>query len=129
VVVADDDRDMRDALAAALRRDGYDVVELADGADVLDYMGNCLLHKPPDPPDLLIADIRMPGFSGLQVTAGLRKIDVPIILITGFGDATIHAHAERLGAVAVFDKPFEVDDLRTLVCNLVTPEPSSAPAE
>lgn len=121
VLVAEDDAEMRSVVAAAVRKDGYEVVEARDGAEVLDLIGDSLLRRKPDPPDVLITDIRMPGFSGLQVLAGLRQADwkVPVILITAFGDPGTHAQARRLGAVAVFDKPFDVDDLRTVVMNLV----------
>jgi hypothetical protein len=46
--------------------------------------------------------------------------DTPIILITAFGDPHIHADATRLGA-AVFEKPFDVDDLRDCATELIAP--------
>lgn len=127
VLVAEDDAEMRGVLATALRKDGYEVVEARDGAEVLDLIGDSLLRRKTDPPDVLVADIRMPGFSGLQVLAGLRQADwaMPVVLITAFGDLGTHAEARRLGAAAVFDKPFDIDDLRTLVVNLVPPRFSS----
>jgi CheY-like chemotaxis protein len=57
----------------------------------------------------------MPGVFGLTILEGTRQRDgfPPIILITAFGDEETHAHAARLGAAAMFDKPFEIDDLLT----------------
>jgi FixJ family two-component response regulator len=58
----------------------------------------------------------MHGVTGLDVLAGLRETDwaTPVILLTAFGDAELHAEAHRLGALAVFDKPFDFRDLRKL---------------
>jgi DNA-binding NtrC family response regulator len=66
---------------------------------------------------LIISDVRMPGVSGLDVLATLRREDwsTPVILMTAFGDLETRAEARRLGAKALFDKPFDVDDLRTAV--------------
>jgi len=42
-------------------------------------------------------------------------------VITAFGDKETHAEARRIGVAAVFDKPFDLDDFRTAVCNLLPP--------
>jgi DNA-binding response OmpR family regulator len=63
----------------------------------------------------------MPGFSGLTALAGVRSVDrrMPFVLITAYGDETIREKALELGADAIFDKPFDIDDLRTAVCNII----------
>ena len=45
----------------------------------------------------------------------------PVILMTAFGDDSTRRRAEALGAI-LFDKPFDVDDLRTIALNLITPK-------
>jgi len=59
----------------------------------------------------------MPGLTGLEVLDGLHQCKdlPPIILVTAFGDEQTHRLAESFGAVAVFDKPFDIDDLLTKV--------------
>jgi DNA-binding NtrC family response regulator len=76
------------------------------------------------PMDLVISDERMPGMAGLEVLDALRRAGwpTPFILITGFGDQATHASARRLGASAVFDKPFDLDDLRKTVLQLLVPD-------
>ena len=71
--------------------------------------------------DLIISDINMPIVTGIQIVETLRvaHCDVPIILMTGFGDARTRTHAESLGAV-LFDKPFGIEDLRAVVSGLLT---------
>jgi DNA-binding response OmpR family regulator len=53
--------------------------------------------------------------------ASLRTAEcsVPVVLITAFGDEATHAQALRLGAAALFDKPFDVDDLRAAVSRMI----------
>lgn len=109
-------------LASVMRRDGYLVTEARDGEelvtialDLMDGQGRKL--------DLIVSDIRMPGHTGLDVLRLLRGFgwDVPIILITAFGDLRTHRAAEQSGVHAVLDKPFELDDLRTLLLHFAPP--------
>jgi len=69
---------------------------------------------------VIITDLRMPKLTGLQVLRELHnaKYRIPVILITAFGDHGTHIDAWLLGAAAVLDKPFEVEDLRRLVRSL-----------
>lgn len=64
-------------------------------------------------PGCLVLDIRMPGMSGLQVQEilGGRRIDIPIIIITGYGDVTSAVRAMRQGAVDLLEKPFNHQEL------------------
>ena len=67
--------------------------------------------------DLVITDVRMPGPSGVEMLEWLRGVvwSIPVIVITAFGDPVLHAEARRLGALAVLDKPFDVNELLALV--------------
>jgi len=47
------------------------------------------------------------------------RIEVPIRLMTAFGDGRTHDQAKLLGVLGVLDKLFKVDDLRTVVCNVL----------
>jgi CheY-like chemotaxis protein len=120
--VAEDDFEMRRFIASALRRDGYDVVDVPNGMEMLDVLASELLYPKGNPPvDLIISDLRMPGVTGLSVLAGLRNSDwtTPFILITAFGGPEIEKEAIREGAAAVFDKPFDIDELRVTVLDLL----------
>ncbi|WP_438024134.1 response regulator [Sorangium sp. So ce233] len=121
VLLAEDDRELRLLLATALRRDGYEVLEARDGNHLLEIMGESLVSSGGAPLDIVVSDIRMPGKSGLELLAGLRRDDwsTPVVLITAFGDPETHAEAYGLGADAVLDKPLDVDDLRVVVQALV----------
>jgi DNA-binding response OmpR family regulator len=122
VLVAEDDHEMRALIAAALRRDGYEVLEVANGAQLMAAFSDRCIKAMRRTPDLVISDVRMPGRTGLDVVAGLRDAhwSVPVVLITAFGDDATHVQAQKLDAI-LFDKPFDIDDLRTVVLNLIWP--------
>jgi DNA-binding response OmpR family regulator len=121
VLLAEDDAEMRRLVADALRADGYELVEAPDGGRLLVNIAAWLKGgHGAESVDLIVSDIRMPICSGLQILAALREGHwrMPVILMTAFGDEAIRKHAESLDAV-LFDKPFDVDDLRTAVANLL----------
>jgi CheY-like chemotaxis protein len=118
VLVAEDDDSIRAMVAAAFKRDGYDVIEACSGAELLDHIGSSILFGSSyPPPDVIVSDIRMPGFTGLEILAGLRQAgwDTPIVLMTAFGDEHVRDAAKKVGANAVFIKPFEIDALSAAV--------------
>jgi DNA-binding response OmpR family regulator len=123
ILVAEDDDDMRALLALALRSSGYDVAEFSDGLRLVARLASA----EPNEFDVIVSDIRMPGASGLDVLEGLKgcKSAPPMILITAFGDSETHELARRLGAAAMFDKPFDVQDLLMEV-RRVAPLPSTS---
>lgn len=122
IMLAEDDDEMRRLLAGALRRDGYEVVEAKNGDVLFDMLMTQLRqHGGPPPIELIISDIRMPGLSGMDVLAELRKSDwaTPFVLMTAFGGSETRERARDQGAAAFLEKPFELDDLRTVVLNLL----------
>jgi two-component system response regulator PilR (NtrC family) len=71
--------------------------------------------------DLILADLRMPGFDGLELIRGVRYLNpqVPIILMTGYGTGLIREEAAKLGVDHYVDKPFEVGTLLQTVQHLL----------
>ncbi|KFE69974.1 response regulator [Hyalangium minutum] len=123
ILVADDQPEMRRLIRGALVRDGYEVVEVANGPALIHALISGLLEEQTRAPDLIITDVRMPGMTGLEVLARLRREawSIPFILITAFGDEALHREAERLGAARVLDKPFELAELRAAVRRVLKP--------
>jgi DNA-binding response OmpR family regulator len=115
ILLAEDDKEMRTLLTLALNRFGYGVVACPDGIDMLAHLAAFLLplQSAGESFDLVISDIRMPGVTGMEVLQGKpdRADFPPMILITAFGDEETHAEAAEYGAAAIFDKPFDVDEL------------------
>lgn len=124
LLLAEDDEAFRTLLADTLRRDGYDVIEAKHGIHLLEALEPAMFEgHVEERPDLIISDYHMPGCTGMSILAGVQSsgLDIPFIVITAFGDAETHTKARHLGAVAVFDKPFDLDDLRTAVLNYMRP--------
>jgi DNA-binding response OmpR family regulator len=132
VVVADDDMEMRRLVAESLRKDDYEVIEEPDGGRLLVRIAALYsLGRTVDPFDLIVSDIRMPVCSGLDIVQGLRDAhwNIPVILMTAFGDDETRRRAEVLGAL-LFDKPFEMGALRLVVRSILDKRrraPSSNP--
>lgn len=114
ILVAEDDDELRSLIVNALRARGFAAVGVRDGRELLDQLSNGILAREAMPfPDALVTDLRMPGFSGLEVLSVLKSAGVrlPVVAITAFGDVDTHARAFAAGATVVLDKPFAIKDL------------------
>ena len=102
IAIVDDDELMRDALKGLLTEAGFPARAFASAEEFLDSGEQ---HRTA----CLIADIRMPGMSGLDLQARLNADDVriPIIFITAHGDEHLRMQALRSGAVEFLAKPFD----------------------
>lgn len=118
VLLAEDDDDLRALLADALRSEGFSVIECANGFALVEALVSRLEAGVPSF-DLVISDVRMPGFSGLSALEGLSGRDelqrLPMVLITAFGNARLHELARQFGAVSLLEKPFETTTLMRVV--------------
>lgn len=106
VYVVDDDDAVRDSLSLLLRTVGLTSRAFASAAEFLE-------GYEADRVGCLVADIRMPGLSGLELQEELleRKIDIPVIFITGHGDVPMAVKAMKSGAMDFIQKPFRDQDL------------------
>jgi FixJ family two-component response regulator len=102
VAIVDDDEAMLDALKGLLKEAGFPARAFASAEEFLDSAEH--QHT-----GCLIADIRMPGMSGLDLQTRLKadNIDIPIIFITAHGDEHLRMQALRSGAVEFLAKPFD----------------------
>jgi two-component system response regulator (stage 0 sporulation protein F) len=118
VFLSDDDDDMRALVSHVLIGDGFEVVESKDGLDTLNRLEEAY-DGAQGLPDLLILDVLMPHYSGLGVLTALRKAhwSTPVIVMTSFAHESVATRARQLGAIAVFRKPFDMDDFRTAALN------------
>jgi two-component system response regulator (stage 0 sporulation protein F) len=120
VLVAEDDCEMRRLVVEALAKDGHVVLEATDGAGLLDALAEALGHDPGDARvDVVVSDLRMPGFTGLEVVECLSLADqrLPFILMTAFGDDDVRRRASAAGAL-LLDKPLSLGELRGAVLRL-----------
>ena len=110
ILVADDEKNIREGLGRALELDGYDVLTAEDGKQAMDF-----LQK--RPVDLVLTDLRMPKVSGeelLKHIAGTQP-NLPVIVLTGHGTVENAVVAMRHGAYDFLTKPVNLDRLSLLV--------------
>ena len=112
ILVADDEPSMRELLSIVLRREGYEVLLAASGAEAVRVLER--RHV-----DLLISDLRMPDMSGVDVLRAGKQADPELsaIVVTAYASTETAVEAMRLGACDYLTKPFDVDELKILVRN------------
>lgn len=120
ILLAEDDREMRRMLNRILTHEGYTVDACNDGMQLLEHLES-FSQKPKRRYDLIVSDIRMPGFTGLEILDFVHENGdlPPVLLITAFGDERTHAQAEQSGAAAVLDKPFDIDEFSQTVSTIL----------
>ncbi len=106
VLVADDDLDMRDAVASFLKADGMSVQVARTGDEVLSKLADGNV-------DLLVTDVSMPGLSGLDVAVMIRTAGkpLPIVVITARREPWVAESVHRLQCADLLHKPFSRDEL------------------
>ena len=106
VAVVDDESNIRETVAFALRREGYDVAVYADGVEAWSDFGEKL-------PEVIILDIVMPRMDGLELCRRIRAISetVPIIFLTSRDDEVDRVLGLELGADDYLGKPFSTREL------------------
>lgn len=116
LLIVEDDRDMRSLLCDEFWGTGYQLREARDGDEAF-------LSVLQSAPDLILTDLRMPA-GGDDYVSRLRTVapHCPIVVITGFGDATLKAQVLKAGANAYFDKPVRIADLKKCVQELLDSE-------
>jgi DNA-binding response OmpR family regulator len=110
ILVVDDDRVFRVLVVEVLEKDGYEVVSCSGGEEALQTLWAQRF-------DLLLADIKMAGMSGMDLLARVRamSLDIEVIVMTGYGSKETAIEALRGRAFDYLEKPFTLEHLRTAV--------------
>jgi DNA-binding response OmpR family regulator len=121
ILLVDDEDSVRKVLTFPLERDGYDVVQAADGEEALRLFA---AH----PVDLVVLDIMLPRLDGLEVCKRLRATStVPIIMLTARDDELDKVIGLELGADDYITKPFSIREFRSRVRALLRRATTMAP--
>ena len=105
ILLVEDEAAYRDTLAFNLRRDGYDVVAVADGREAVDVFERVQ-------PDIVLLDLMLPGLSGTEVCRQIRqKSTVPVIMLTAKDSEIDKVVGLEIGADDYVTKPYSYRDL------------------
>jgi two-component system NtrC family response regulator len=116
VLIVDDEKDLRDGLAEAVRDLGYEALAAASGREALAITAT-------SKPAAVLLDLRMPDMDGLDVLTRLRAgadgANVPVAIITAYATAANTIEAMRLGAFDHLTKPIGREDLASLLTRMI----------
>lgn len=106
ILLADDDSALRRVLEFKLKKNGFEVTAVADGEEALERIKTASF-------DLLLADIRMPRLTGIELLEKARALEpsLKVILMTAFATVPQAVEAVKMGAFDYLTKPFEDDQL------------------
>jgi DNA-binding NtrC family response regulator len=106
ILVTDDDTTCRTSIQKILEREGH----LVEGAADVDHALAAIERQRFD---LIVCDYRMPGKTGLDLLAELRRVHstTPVLMISAFADSETEAEAKRMGAEELLRKPFRRQEL------------------
>lgn len=110
ILVIDDEAGIREALDALLSSVGYEVSTAESGNVAVERAER-------EPFDLAITDLRMPGLSGVDTVAALRRIkpSLPVIVVSGYVSDESARRCSEAGAARIVSKPFDIDDLLHII--------------
>ncbi|MDK2971983.1 MAG: hypothetical protein PWP23_1738 [Candidatus Sumerlaeota bacterium] len=106
ILVLDDEENMGKILSKVLDLEGYHVIAFRDPKEALDYVRQ-------NPMDLVLSDIRMPGLTGQEVLAEIKRLALAceVIMMTGYGTIQGAIECVKLGAFDYITKPFKTDEM------------------
>ncbi|HMC11332.1 MAG TPA: response regulator, partial [Pirellulaceae bacterium] len=110
VLVVDDNARARQSMVDVLAAAGHEVVSSASAIEALKFVEKSAF-------DVIITDLQMPGMDGLAFirTLAERKVETQIVMVTAFASVTSAVEAMRFGAFDYIEKPFDVEQLESLV--------------
>ncbi|MER2089161.1 response regulator [Sporosarcina sp. JAI121] len=110
LLIVDDQKGIRLLLDEVFRREGIKTTLAANGMEALQAVDA-------EVPDCVLLDMKMPGIDGLEVLKRLKAgwPDVPVIMMTAYGEIELTEDALKTGAVKYFTKPFDIYEVRDAV--------------
>ncbi len=126
ILIAEDEAQTRFTLTLLLKNEGYEVTAVSDGEEALDAI-EAAFESGEMPFDLLVMDIQMPRVTGLELLDRLRhrRIQIPTLVITGYGSKDLVVELMRKGCADYLDKPFQPEELLSRVFQVIQREEKS----
>lgn len=116
VLIVDDEETLTWSMSKSLSKDRekYEVIVANNGKEALDQLKRNDI-------DLVISDIRMPDINGLDLLVRAKKEfpKIKFIIMTAYGSSDVQKEANRRGAVVYIEKPFEINEIRKIIIELI----------
>ena len=114
ILIVDDEAKMRRVLQLFFEETGYSVVQAENGEEALQKIESV-------DPDLVICDIRMPRLNGIELLRRVKKLskELPVIIMTAYGEVKTAVEAMTLGAENYVTKPLDMEELRILATRAI----------
>ena len=123
ILIAEDERDIRDLIEFSLTFAGFEVVTAVDGQDAVE---KALVVKP----DLIMMDVRMPRMTGYEACAKMKTMDeikdIPVVILSAKGQESEIQTGLNAGAYEYILKPFAPDELIQRVKDIVSSLPQKS---
>ncbi len=114
ILIVDDQKGVRRLLEELFKKEGWQVRVAGDGYEAIEKVGEQI-------PDLILMDVKMPNMNGLEATHAIMTAnpDIPIIMMTAYGEIEIVKQALEAGVRRCISKPFDIITLRDMVHELM----------
>lgn len=116
ILIAEDERDIRDLVEFTLKYAGHEVHKAANGAEAVEM-------APGVNPDLILMDVRMPKMTGYEACRTLKEMDevkdIPVVFLSAKGQDIEMKTGLEAGAIAYILKPFAPDELTRRVAEIL----------
>jgi two-component system, NtrC family, response regulator AtoC len=124
ILVADDEPSMRLNITELLQDEGYNILEAANGLQAIQLTNTHL-------PDVVLMDVKMPEMNGITTLKNLKREhpDIPVIIFTAFGSNEKPIEAMKAGAFDYMEKPFDIDELLSVIRKALKQKEASANRE
>lgn len=114
ILIVDDQLGIRMLLKEVFSQEGYEVSLAANGFEALEIVNELQI-------DGVLLDMKIPGMDGIQILTQLKEKwpDIPVMMMTAYGELNLIQKAKDLGASLYFTKPFDIFEVRDAVNNLL----------
>ena len=118
ILVIDDEEDICKLFQRILRDEGYEIFTATNGKS------GVALFKAVERIKIVFLDIKMPKMDGIAALKRIKKVnkEIPVIMITGYGDLKTAKEAMKLGAIDYISKPFKIDSVKSIVNDILKKE-------
>ncbi|MDW7672986.1 MAG: response regulator [Bacillota bacterium] len=113
-MIVDDQIGIRSLLSVLFYDEGFEIFTASNGIEAVEQVDKHGL-------DLVVMDLRMPGMGGMEAFSRMKKLNsnIRVVLMSAFAEDETAIYAIKKGAAGFFHKPFDLQELKSFIINLV----------